>query len=278
MDNIAMMVTLIDRHAASGCIMAVMQERGSERKKRIVISGATGIIGQTLMEGLSREYEVVGVDAAVMPGIIHADLSEKEGIHEFRRHALGSDAVIHLAWDTEIASDDREGQEQNKLIAETVFCATREVGVRRFIFASSVHVCFGAVGYERGVIVGEHAALHGKKMTVVDGVSPISAYGREKAYLEALFGGCAVKRIGVIAIRFGNVTRDDSHGEYPFWLSHRDCQQFVRRCIEAESLPPFTALFAVSDNACNPFDLSEAQRMIGYEPQDGAPCPLGKTK
>lgn len=77
----------------------------------------------------------------------------------------------------------------------------------------------------------------------------------------------------VVTLDIGNVTNDNNFGEYPFWLSHRDCCQFIERCIETDGLPKYSVFFAVSDNPCNPFDLSDARLQLGYEPRDKSECP-----
>lgn len=92
-------------------------------------------------------------------------------------------------------------------------------------------------------------------------------------YLEALGKAYSEKGLQVVAVRFGNVTNDNNFGEYPFWLSHRDCCQFIERCIETDGLPKYSVFFAVSDNPCNPFDLSDARLQLGYEPKDKSECP-----
>lgn len=268
---------MVQRNAPMAGILEVMQARASAKRKRIIITGASGTIGRVLMRGLADRYEVIGVDKEEAPGVVVLDLLQKHDATELKRLALGSDVLIHLAWDTRIGSDDEEGQARNKLMTEDVFREILNIRVPRVIAASSVQVCFGPlVGYERGIIVRDHKVLHGQKISVADAPLPVSAYGRAKVYLEEIGREYAQKGTRVIAVRFGNVTRDDNHGEYPFWLSQRDCVQFIGRCIEATSLSPFSTFFAVSANACNPFDLSDARRMIGYEPQDGSLCPLEK--
>ena len=142
-----------------------------------------------------------------------------------------------------------------------------------FILASSVHVSFGHINYRHPGIVESHNILHKKKITVQDDYFPLGVYGASKVYLEILGKAYSEKGLQVVAVRFGNVTDDNGFGEYPFWLSHRDCCQFIEKCVEVNNLPKYSVFFAISGNPCNPFDLSNAQSLLEYEPKDKSECP-----
>ena len=158
-------------------------------------------------------------------------------------------------------------------MGETMYALSLEQKVKRFILASSVHVSFGHINYRHPGIVESHNILHEKKITTQDNVFPLGTYGASKVYLESLGKAYSAKGLQVIAVRFGNVTNNNSFGEYPFWLSHRDCRHFIERCIEADNLPNYSVFFAISDNPCNPFDLSDARLQLGYNPKNKSECP-----
>jgi hypothetical protein len=56
-------------------------------------------------------------------------------------------------------------------------------------------------------------------------------------------------------------------------VSQRDLQQLYLRCIEAESIDdpygvPFQIFYGVSGNARTFWSITNARKVVGYEPQD----------
>jgi uronate dehydrogenase len=239
---------------------------------KILITGASGTIGKVLMKCLTEKHDVLGVDKVPSENVKVIDIvNEQSRVYDFLE---GVDTVIHLAWDVREAGTSLDiSIPENKVMGEIMYAFSLERKVKRFILASSVHVSFGHINYRHPGIVENHEILHEKKMTTRDEVFPLGTYGASKVYLEALGRAYSEKGLQVIAVRFGNVTDDDNFGEYPFWLSHKDCCHFIERCIEAEGLTKFSTFFAISDNPCNPFDLSDARTQLGYNPKDKSKCP-----
>lgn len=239
---------------------------------KILITGASGTIGSVLLKCLSKKHNVVGVDKIYSNDVVVLDIvNERERLRELFN---GVDVVIHLAWDVKEAGSSLDvSVPENKIMGETMYALSLERNVKKFILASSVHVSFGHINYRHPGIVEYHKILHEKKITTRDDCFPLGIYGASKVYLEALGKAYSKKGLQVVAVRLGNVTGDNSFGEYPFWLSHRDCCQFIEKCIETNDLPKYSVFFAVSDNPCNPFDLSDGQSKLGYEPKDKSKCP-----
>lgn len=242
---------------------------------RIIITGAAGTIGSVLMKCLVKKYKVIGVDRRPGPRVVKLDILKEP--KKFQKILQQGDIIIHLAWDTKEHTtllgpiiDD------NKKMGELVFELALQKKIQRVIFASSVHASMGHLlkfGYPD--FDKKHQSFHSKKkIKVADGFFPLGAYGASKVYLEAFGRAYSTKGLQVIAVRFGNVTPDNGFGEYPFWLSHQDCCQFIEKCCTAKNLPSFLTLFAISGNDCNPFDISEARKYLGYYPQDNSPCPF----
>jgi len=239
---------------------------------KILITGASGTIGKVLMKCLSEKHEVFGIDKIPSDNIVVLDISKEA--EQLREKLKDIDVVIHLAWDVKEAGTSLNASiPENKVMGEIMYALSLEQKVKRFILASSVHVSFGHINYRHPGIVESHNILHEKKITTQDEVFPLGTYGASKVYLETLGKVYSVKGLQVVAVRFGNVTDDDNFGEYPFWLSHRDCCHFIEICIEATELPNYTVFFAISDNPCNPFDLSDARTQLGYNPKDKSECP-----
>ncbi len=239
---------------------------------KIFITGASGTIGSVLMKCLSEKYDVIGVDKISSNNVVTLDIvNEQEKLQKLLK---GVDVVIHLAWNVKESGTSLEMPvSENKTMAEVMYALSLEQKVKKFILASSVHVSLGHIDYRYPEIVENHKTLHTKKITTQEKFFPLGVYGASKVYLEALGKAYSKRGLEIISVRFGNVTHDDSFGEYPFWLSHRDCCQFIDRCIKTKNLPQYSVFFAISDNPCNPFDLSDAQSQLGYKPKDQSKCP-----
>lgn len=241
---------------------------------RIIVTGASGTIGRVLIKCLSKKYKVIGVDKKHAPGVIKMNILKD--LLKLRRLFKGAGAIIHLArTHKEAGGALKPILSENKRMCEIILEVALEMKVPKVILASSVHAALGHINYIHPEIVKNHRTLHRKrKVKISDGFFPTGGYGASKIYMEALGMAYSTRGIRVVAVRFGNVRRDNSYGEYPFWLSHRDLCQFIEKSIETKDLPPFSTFFAISENACNPFDIRDASKHLKYRPEDGCPCPL----
>ncbi len=52
------------------------------------------------------------------------------------------------------------------------------------------------------------------------------------------------------------------------WLSHRDLAQIVDLSIQTRH--PYAVVYATSDNKWKIFSLAQAQKLLGYKPEDRA--------
>ena len=59
------------------------------------------------------------------------------------------------------------------------------------------------------------------------------------------------------------------------WLSHRDCAQLFRRCLDADGVR-WAVVYGISNNPRQFWDLAEARRILGYAPEDAAPADLSE--
>lgn len=146
---------------------------------RIVITGATGNVGTSLLEALSHDREVgsiIGV-ARRRPGLearrtsfVTADVGHDPLEPIFR----GADAVVHLAW--QIQPSHRPGllEQTNVIGSERVFDAAARAGVKTLVYASSVGA-YGGGSKERLV----------DESWPTDGIAS-SLYGRQKARVERI--------------------------------------------------------------------------------------------
>ena len=144
---------------------------------RVVVVGATGNIGTSLVRALTADPEVTSVLglARRLPrwhpeGVewATADIATDDLV----RHLRGADAVVHLAWLFQPTHDPVLTWRVNALGGIRVFRAAAEAGVRALVYASSV----GA--YSPGPKDREV-----DESWPTDGW-PTAGYTREKAYLE----------------------------------------------------------------------------------------------
>ena len=113
----------------------------ADRRTTVLLTGATGGIGQLLEERLGQDYDLV------THGRTPADEHQEETLHtadlddydEIRELMDGVDVVVHLAgaaspesgWDAVLTA--------NIVGMRNTLEAAREAGVPRFVFASSNH-------------------------------------------------------------------------------------------------------------------------------------------
>lgn len=227
--------------------------------RRILLTGAAGLVGGVLRAHLRPHYHLVMLDRAmiepVLPGeeFIHCDIRNAPVL---AAAMTGVDAVVHLAgaptetdWDT-IRDANIEG-------CYRVVEAARVAGVRRFVFASSNH----AIGqYPRDEPV-DHTSMP----------RPDTRYGVSKAFGESLLSYYADKfGLTAVCLRIGTLRTPDAPGDVRHlstWISHRDMGQLVRCAIEADI--HFEIAYGVSNNTRRWWRDESAAR-LGYRPEDDA--------
>jgi len=110
---------------------------------KIVVTGATGNVGTSVVEALAgddRVTEIVGVARRPAPWThaktrwVHADVASADLEPLF----AGAAAVVHLAWLIQPSRDERELERVNVLGSRRVFRAAAEAGAGALVHASSV--------------------------------------------------------------------------------------------------------------------------------------------
>lgn len=148
---------------------------------RVVVVGATGNIGTSVVAALSGDQqvdEIVGVARRPpqwsIPKVtfVAADIRSADLTDVFR----GADVVIHLAWIFQPTHQPLTTWELNVLGGIRVFDAAVTAGVPNLVYSSSI----GAYSPAPGRLIDETWPTHGM---------PTAAYGREKAYLERYLDG-----------------------------------------------------------------------------------------
>ncbi len=174
---------------------------------RIVVTGATGNVGTSVLAALGREpavTEIVGLARRVprlgLPKVrwAQADVTTDP----LRPIFEGADAVIHLAWAIQPSHDEAAMERVNVEGSARVFGAAAEAGVGALVYASSV----GA--YSPGP---KDAAVD--EAWATEGIET-SAYSRHKVRVERLLDEFAAEsRMRIVRLRPGLIFKREAASE-----------------------------------------------------------------
>lgn len=235
-------------------------------KRTVLLTGAAGAVGQVLRKGLKPHYSLRLSDirdlGEAQPGeeIRTADLSDSEAVY---RLVEGVDAIVHMGGVLGAVRKDGkmvgESSWENVLQSNimgtyNVFEAARRSGVKRVVYASSIH----AHGfYRRDTRVGLDSPPR-----------PDTRYGLSKAFGEAAGRYFADKYgLEVVALRIATYKpRPTLIRDLGTWISPGDMVELVR-CSLAYPDTHFDVLWGVSNNTRSLYDNPNAKR-YGYFPKD----------
>ncbi len=226
---------------------------------RVLVTGAAGNVGSALRAVWPRGEESVtftDIRAAVpvRPGerFVVADLADRAAVD---RLVAGVDAIVHMGgiskergWD-EISSGNIEG-------TYNLYEAARKAGVRRVIYASSLHV----------------TGFHGvdEVLTPDTAPRPSTLYGVSKAFGEAL-ARLYWDKFGIegLVVRLGTFApKPNSARALRTWMSPRDLISLIERALSIEHLG-FERVYGVSANSLSWWRNPETI-LGGWQPQDSA--------
>src|SRR3954451_11589398 len=110
---------------------------------RVVVTGATGNVGTSVLRALGREdrvSEIVGL-ARRRPVLELPKVTWREADvcrADLQASFAGADAVVHLAWLIQPSRDERTTHAVNVDGSAAVFAAVTQAEVPRLVYASSV--------------------------------------------------------------------------------------------------------------------------------------------
>jgi nucleoside-diphosphate-sugar epimerase len=260
-------------------------------KKKVLITGGTGYVAGRMLPALRELYDVTVLDVKTtrrdgeeVAGVVVADLLNKDR-DVYREHFKGQDAVVHCGFTRAKDPADRFWAEMSNVdMAFNVYQTCIEESVSRAVVISSNH----AADYYENLIWA------GKQEFVTPDDYPLSDnyYGWAKASYELLgftfaTGGMnGGKRLENVQLRVGGPRETDMerasadnlrsmHRGLGAYLSVRDQVQLVVKSIETGNIDnkhgvPFQIFYGISGNSHNFWTISNAQRVIGYEPEDNS--------
>lgn len=241
-------------------------ERGTAKRRSVLVTGASGRIGSYFAEHSHERYALSlmvqrsddSARALERYGeVVQADLSDLDRLKEL---CAGMDTVVHLAADPSPSAAWDSLLRNNIVGTYHTFVAAKAAGCRRVVYASSIHA---VSGYPADV-----------QVKTAEPVNPGDMYGVTKCFGEALGRYMAEQEgLSVIALRIGAFQPVDAAQDpgalalLDAFVSERDLNQLIQRSIDAEHIR-FAVLHGLSNNRFKRLDISDARALVGYDPQD----------
>jgi dTDP-4-dehydrorhamnose reductase len=234
-------------------------------KKTILVTGAAGNIGSYFAEHAGQKYDLRLLvkdesDAEQIKNFGKVVLCDVTSLDQLKPHFNGVDTVLHLAANPSPNSTWDSVRDLNIGGTYNVFAAAKEASVRRVVYASSIHA---VSGYPNDT-----------QVKTSDPVNPGDLYGVSKCFGEALARYMAEQEgLSSICLRIGafqpleNAKKPDSLKMLDAWVSPRDLQQLIEKCIDDDRLQ-FAIFNGLSNNRFKRLDISDARELLNYAPQD----------
>jgi UDP-glucose 4-epimerase len=232
---------------------------------RVVITGATGNVGTSLVRALAadeRVDEIVGIarrrPELTVPKTTWAQADVEADAGRLPELFAGADAVVHLAWLIQPSRDLRELRRVNVDGSRAVFEAAAAAGVGTLVHASSIG-----------------AYSPGPKDTPVDERWPTggvhsSFYSRHKSEAERLLDAVAAVNPGlrVIRLRPGLIFKGESASEIRRYFAGPFLPSPLVRPAFLRAMPAMPRLVLQGVHAD---DIAQAYRLVLMDPSaDGA--------
>jgi UDP-glucose 4-epimerase len=266
-------------------------------KLSVLLTGATGYIAGLLLPALRGSqdeakplrYELRLTDARStdrsgrpVEGVIVADLLEAPAA-ELASLVAGADVIVHCASHRPAGDDPQsqyDGERRNVDLMQRVYQLALDHGVRRVVAASTNQA---AKWYEQPYYAGLRDRVSPEEYP-----RPDNFYGWAKAAYETLgflyACGSLGRKLEVVQLRivapreidaaaFAGKPRAHYIRDITGYISQRDLQQLFCKSIEAPEIAdeygvPFQIFYGVSNNARTFWSISNARKVIGYQPED----------
>lgn len=250
---------------------------GFDMVNRILVTGLSGLIGKALQPSLGSYSSVRSLNRSKVAGVdsVQASIGDYE---EIRPAFDDVDVVLHLAakagerysWD-DLQSTNIQG-------TFNVLRAAVDAGCSRVVFASSGATVSGYEQMEpyKTLTSGVYDSAPAR-WALIDhtwATRPTGLYGTTKVWGEALCRHIAdTTEMSVLCVRIGYVNRNDLPArprDFAIWCSQRDIVSALLKSIDVQASRSFETIFVTSRNKWGYRDLSHAEQVVGFTPQDEA--------
>jgi hypothetical protein len=254
--------------------------------KRVLLTGAVGVIGSQLAPALREAYDLRMVDVKEtdrqgqrLEGVELFDLVQSSD-EQLTELFSAFDAIVHCGYLRPVGEPSYASERRNVDLMERIYRLAMAAGVKRVVAASTNQA---AKWYEEPWFQGRI-----DRVTPDDYPRPDTFYGWAKVAYESLgflyACGSLGRRLEVVQIRIVAPREIDATlfedrplqrylREITGYISQRDLQQLFVRSVDAESIDdrfgvPFQIFYGVSNNARTFWSITNAREVIGYAPQD----------
>jgi nucleoside-diphosphate-sugar epimerase len=243
-------------------------------KPKVLVTGASGLIGGLVLGNLSDRYEFSGLSRHAVPGIPYTEAPITD-LGAVRSAVSGQDMVVHLAGETKNDDDWDDHFQVTAGGTINVLRASAEARtVRRVVVMSTGSTMCGwewddSLPYGR-LAAGERDLPAWPLLDYRTPPRPDSPYGAAK-----LFGEAAARwfsdttPMSVLVIRLGAVLKENRPTlirHFPGFLAQEDAVQMIDRCLTAPAEVKFGIFDAISENSTRWRDTTPAKEILGWRP------------
>ena len=248
------------------------------RKKRILITGMSGLIGGMAGCHLFGQGHKIRALNRRKVDVVESFEADIKNLKDIKPAFKNIDVVLHFSAYLGQNDDWNKHLDTNIIGCYNVFEASRLAGVKNLIFASSgaTQSFYASEEPIKSAIDGRWDDFENQEKKILDYFDPPrpgDIYGASKIWGETL-GRLYSDKFGmsVICIRIGRVTKEntpENSAHAAVYCSHRDLNQIIEKSVNKIDQVEFEVIYAVSDNKGRFRDISNAKKIVGYEPQDG---------
>lgn len=262
---------------------------------KTLLTGAYGRVGTAILDKLNKKYNFVNFDLKDHPDFntITGNITNYDKINSAMKNCNN---VIHLAASSRVDSSWSDVLENNIIGTRNCLESSKQNNINKVILASTNHVLGMYEKENKPEIYKKEFSLNLDKKTPV---RPDSYYGTSKVFLESL-GRYYVENYEypkrVYVLRLGSI-REPS-GDHPYsdaekgvkenkwdknskkylqsvnrmkglWQSRRDLAHMIDCCLKNDTVK-YDIFNGISDNSRSWFDISNAKKVLDYNPKDSS--------